>query len=263
MTRTVVAHTNSYHTYPFEVALDGIAEAGYRWVELSAVADWTPHVSLEDDPREVATRLGDRGLQAIAIAGHSDLTTDSGMQTAIEGVEWAADYGLGLFTTAIGGHASQREDLDAFLVRIGALAAVAERLEVTVALEIHGEIMATGQASMPLIDRIGSEAIRVKYDTGNCEFYGGVRAVDDIHHVGSCLVNIDAKDKLGGVGEWDFPPPGDGHIDWKRLLAVLDDLQYDGPLTVEVEFTGEPWPPVQEVTRAMRRAREFLVGLST
>jgi hypothetical protein len=44
-------HTNSYHTYSLEEALEGIAAAGYRYVELSAVRGWTEHVPLDADAK--------------------------------------------------------------------------------------------------------------------------------------------------------------------------------------------------------------------
>src|SRR4051794_34378222 len=37
-------HTNSYHTYGLAEALEGIAAAGYKYVELTAVRGWTEHV---------------------------------------------------------------------------------------------------------------------------------------------------------------------------------------------------------------------------
>lgn len=261
MTNALVAHTNSYHTYDFDEAMVGIADAGYTAVELSAVEGWTEHVSLDDDPDTVRARLAEHGLKAVALSGHSDLTTDHGLDLGVRGVQWAAAYGLKHFTTAVGGHSSQEESESAFMERIGKLADVAEEKGVTVALEVHGDVMATGAKTRPLIERIGSTAVRVKYDTGNCEFYGGVKAVDDIHHVTDLLVNVDAKDKLGGQGEWNFPAPGSGHIDWARLVSILDEHGYDGPLTVEIEFTGEPWPPLADVTAAMRSARDALEAL--
>jgi L-ribulose-5-phosphate 3-epimerase len=256
----IVAHANSYHTYGFDDALKGIAEAGYTNIELSAVEGWTEHIHLDDDPDAVRTRVDGHGLEAVALAGHSDLTTDYGLAVGVRGIEWAAAYGLKHFTTAIGGHASRAESREAFLERIGTLAGTAERLGLTIALEIHGEIMASGEATRPLIDEIGSDAVRVKYDTGNCEYYGGVSAVDDIHHVMDLLVNIDAKDKLGGQGVWNFPAPGAGHVDWPRLVAILRRAGYDGFYTVEIEFEGT-WPPLPEVNRAMRSAREYLTEL--
>ena len=43
----LAGHTNSYHTYGVDEALAGIAQAGFRGVELSAVPGWTEHVSLD------------------------------------------------------------------------------------------------------------------------------------------------------------------------------------------------------------------------
>ena len=53
MANPLAGHTNSYHTYGFDEALAGIAEAGFKHVELSAVPGWTEHVDLDDDPAEV------------------------------------------------------------------------------------------------------------------------------------------------------------------------------------------------------------------
>ena len=47
MQNPLAGHTNSYHTYGHDEALAGIAAAGYRYVELSAVPGWTEHVDLD------------------------------------------------------------------------------------------------------------------------------------------------------------------------------------------------------------------------
>jgi len=36
---------------------------------------------------------------------------------------------------------------------------------------------------------------------------------------------------------------------------------YAGPLSVEIEFKGEPWPPITEVDDAMARSRDYLLLL--
>lgn len=258
---TLAAHTNTFHGYPLEVALTGIVEAGYRHVELAAVRGWTEHVDVDADPAPTMSLLDQMGLTAIALSGHSDLTTPDGVSLAIRAIQWTEAAGLDLMTTAIGGHASQDEDLSSFLAGIGAIADAADRANVTVALEVHGEHMATGLQSRQLIEEINSEWIRIKYDTGNVEYYGGEKAVDDIHHALPYLVNVDAKDKLGGLGHWDFPPPGAGSIDWARLIQILHAGGYTGPVTVEIEFQGEPWPPPSEITAALALARNTLSPL--
>src|SRR5439155_2579581 len=137
----LAGHTNTYHTYGFEEALAGIAGAGYRYVELSAVPGWTEHVDLDTPPADVRRKLEDHGLEAVSLSGHSDLTTPEGLEHGIKAVRWAADYGLPIMNTAVGGHQSADENEAAFLGNVGKLADAAESAGVIVALEIHGDIM--------------------------------------------------------------------------------------------------------------------------
>ena len=261
MTHPLAGHTNSYHTYSFDEALQGIADSGYRGVELSAVPGWTEHVVLDDGQAEVRAKLEHYGLTPVSLSGHSDLTTPDGLAHGIKAVRWAADYGIPIVNTAIGGHASQEESETAFLQNVGALADAAEAAGVVVGLEIHGEIMASGAKTLPLLEKIGRDSIRVNYDTANCEFYGDVAAVDDLPSIAPFLVHVHLKDKVGGPGVWDFPAPGSGHVDFARLLEVLGEAGYDGPYSVEIEFKGEPWPPLDEVTAAMTSSYRHLASL--
>jgi sugar phosphate isomerase/epimerase len=260
MANPLAGHTNSYHTYSFENSLAGIAEAGFTSVELSAVPGWTEHVSL-DGVDEVKRTLDGYGLTAVSLSGHSDLTTREGLEHGIKAVRWAARYGIPIVNTAIGGHASQEESEAAFLANVGELADAAEAEGVIVALEIHGDIMASGAKTLPLVERIGRESIRVNYDTANCEFYGGVRAVDDIPAIAQYVAHVHLKDTTGGKGNWNFPACGDGTVDFARVVELFREAGYTGPYSVEIEFQGEPWPPLEDVNAAMRRSYEHLSGL--
>jgi L-ribulose-5-phosphate 3-epimerase len=261
MRNALAGHTNSFHTYNREEAFAGIAEAGYRSVELTAVEGWTEHVDLDADTAELRARLAHYDLEPVVLSGHSDLTTSDGLAYGIKAVRWCAGYGLPVMNTAIGGHASQEENESAFLANIEALAAEAEDAGVDVALEIHGDIMASGARTLPLLERIGHPRIKVAYDTGNCEFYGDVKAVDDIAAIAPYLANVHLKDHRGGKGVWDFPEPGGGTIDFSAVLGLLESAGYSGPLSVEIEFQGEPWPPLADVTAAMQRANAHLHAL--
>ena len=66
MKNPVAGHTNTYHTYSLDDALAGIAAAGFRYVELSAVPGWTEHVDVHADPADMRRRLERRGLAAVA-----------------------------------------------------------------------------------------------------------------------------------------------------------------------------------------------------
>jgi sugar phosphate isomerase/epimerase len=257
----LAGHTNTYHTYSFDDALDGIAAAGYRYVELSAVPGWTEHVDLDTSPTHVRRRLEQQGLEAVSLSGHSDLTTRDGLAHGIAAVRWAADYGLPIVNTAVGGHQSADENEAAFLDNVAELADAADSAGVVVALEIHGDIMASSDVTIPLLEKIGRDSIRVNYDTANVEFYSGEKAVEDLPKILPYLAHVHLKDTTGGKGNWDFPAIGTGTVDFDRVLAILRDAGYTGPYSVELEFTGEPWPPLADVTEAMRRSREHLTTL--
>jgi sugar phosphate isomerase/epimerase len=259
----LAGHTNTYHTYGLDDALAGIAGAGYRHVELSAVPGWTEHVQLNGTD-ELRRKLETNGLTPVSLSAHSDLTTNDGLDHGVRAVRWAADFGIPIVNTAIGGHASKEESEKAFLDNVGALADAADHAGVVVALEIHGDIMASGEKTLPLLERIGRDSIKVNYDTANVEFYSGSKAVDDLPTIAPHLAHVHLKDTTGGKGNWDFPALGTGVVEFERVLDILRQAGYTGPYSVELEFQGEPWPPLEDVNDAMRRSYEHLsrLGLS-
>src|SRR5438552_7028115 len=137
MTNPLAGHTNSYHTYSHDEALEGIAAAGFEHVELSAVPGWTEHVDLEADKGALRRKLDGYGLAAVSLSGHSDLTTPDGLEHGIKAVRWAAAYGVPIVNTAVGGHQSADENEAAFLANIGRLADAGEEARTVVALQSH------------------------------------------------------------------------------------------------------------------------------
>ncbi len=130
-----------------------------------------------------------------------------------------------------------------------------------VALEIHGDIMASSDVTIPLIEKIGRESVRVNYDTANVEFYSGDLAVDDLPKITPYLAHVHLKETTGGKGNWNFPAIGAGTVDFGRVLAILEQAGYSGPYSVEIEFQGEPWPALADVDDAMRSSYEHLAAL--
>ena len=67
--------------------------------------------------------------------------------------------------------------------------------------------------------------------------------------------------EVGGPRVWNFPAPGEGHVDFAAVLKAFADVGFTGPYGVEIEFEGEPWPPLDEVNRAMASAYRHLSSL--
>jgi sugar phosphate isomerase/epimerase len=259
----LAGHTGSYFSYSVDEALAGIAAAGFRHVELSAVPGNTDHVDVHAEPSDLRAKLEHHGLQAVSVSGHSNLTTREGLEYGLAVVRWAERFGVPIVNTAVGGHATDVDESEsAFLANIGTLGDAAQAAGITVALEIHGDLMASGERSVPLLDKIGHPAVKANYDTANVEYYAGVAAADDLPFIADRVAHVHLKDARGGKGNWDFPAIGEGHVDFERVLAILRDAGYQGPFSVEIEFSGTtPWPPLEEVNEAMSTSHRALVAL--
>ncbi|MEA3335098.1 MAG: sugar phosphate isomerase/epimerase family protein [Chloroflexota bacterium] len=264
MQNILAGHTNSYHTYGLDEALQGIAAAGFEYVELSAVDGYTEHVPIDATDEQIAEikgKLDQLGLKVSALSGHSDLTTAEGVVVGKKAIDLCTKLGVSLMNTAIGGHYSEDEDKDAFMGYVHELADYAAEQDVVIGLEVHGDIMASGALSIPIIKEIGRDNVGINYDTANCVFYADVQAVDDISATVPYLVHVHLKDSAGGKGVWNFPAVGEGLVDFSGILNLLEEEGYTGPFSVEIEFQGEPFPPLAEVDRSMKVSYETLSNL--
>ena len=257
-------HTNSYHTYSLEEALEGIAAAGFKFVELSSVKGWSEFVPLDADGKtlnSIQRMLNKLGLIPISLSGHSDLTTADGLKDGKMAIDLCERLGIDIMNTAVGGHSSQHEDEASFMGNVHYLADYAAARDILIGLEIHGELTNTGKNAVAVLEKINRPNVLVNYDTANCEFYGNVKAVDDIATCIDKMIHCHLKDKGAEGRVWNFPAVGKGHVDFKKILAILKKGGYTGPFSVEIEFKGEPWPALKAVNAAMKQSYKALSEL--
>jgi sugar phosphate isomerase/epimerase len=258
--------TNTYHTYSLEDSLAGAQQAGFTNVELTSVPGWTEHVRRDATDEELAhvkDLLRKYGQTAISFAGHSDLASDSGVGEFRKALNIAHKLGIGYVTTSTGGHdASSHGSLDEqremFLARIRPLCDEAAGMGITICLETHGGLVANGKLSAELVQLIDRPNIGINYDPGNVIFYGNTDPTEDIKAAAPYVKHMHAKDNIGGYQVWNFPAAGTGEVNFAPIFAALDAAGFDGPVSVEIEFQGEPWPPLEEVHAAAKSAHDFL-----
>lgn len=258
--------TNSYHTYSLEEALDGIAGAGFRSVELSSVPGWTEHIRRDADDTElqrVRDLLAKHHLTAVSMSGHTDLASEQGAEDFRKVLRIAKALNIPMVTTSTGGHddssqGSPGEQKAAFLALFRPLADEAAQMGIGICLETHGGISATGAMAAELVREIDRPNVGVNYDTGNVIFYGSTRPEADITAAVDVVTHMHIKDKIGGPGVWNFPAIGTGEIDFTPIFDALDKAGFHGPCSVELEFQGEPWPSLDAVNRALSQSYAFL-----
>jgi sugar phosphate isomerase/epimerase len=266
MADRLAVSTNSYHSYSLEEALAGIAAAGFTSVELSSVPGWTEHVlrdSTDDDLARVAELLKQHGLDAISLSGHSDLASDAGIAEFRKSLNIAHRLGIRYVTTSTGGHDASsegtvEEQRVAFLDRFRPLADEAAANSIQICLETHGGVSATGAMAAQLVQEIDRPNVGINYDTANVIFYGEVRPETDILAAAPFINHLHIKDQVGGPGVWNFPQIGTGEIDFTPIFGALNDVGFTGPCSIEMEFQGEPWPPLDEVETALRNSLAYL-----
>jgi len=258
------ANLTSYYAFELEPALEGVAAAGYRHVELASVRGVVEHIPLEADAAAIdktSQLLARYDLTAIGLGGHSDLTTEQGLRDARLAVDLCSRLTIPILNTAVGGVFNENEDEALFLANIDGLAGYAEERGVAVGLEIHGTLTGTGRKTRDLVEKVGRANVGVTYDTGNCEYFGRVRPEDDLPETLPTVIHCHLKDTVGGQRVWNFPALGEGCLDFAKLLSMFAESAYTGAFTVEIEGQLGVTPQLEQLNEAMRQSRELLAEL--
>ena len=258
------ANTVCYQPYRLEDALDGIAAAGYRYVELASIPGFVEHVPLEADAAElnaVHRMLDDADLIPISFSGHSDLTTRKGIQEGQCALNICKHLGIGILNTSVGGSFNEDEDEEAFMANIHDFADLAAAHGVLIGIEIHGTLTGTGQKTLALVEKVNHANVGINYDTANSIFFSDVKPEDDLPAALPRVIHCHLKDTVGGHREWNFPAIGEGHVDFNKVLSIFEQGGYSGPFSVEMEFQGDPWPSLEVVNKAIKDSYEYLAGL--
>jgi sugar phosphate isomerase/epimerase len=272
--------TLSYRQESLGRALEGIARAGFRWVEISCVCGYCEHITPETmspaDADRLAKQAAQFGLGISSIAGHVDLKypllgkgediAATGFHLLRKRIDLASHLRVGIVNTGIG-EAREESELDAFYRDFDALLTYAEQRRVKIGLESHAGLTETAQASLALCRRMGRASLGVNYDAGNVHWCTGMNPLDDLgacaDEIADWLIHVHIKDHRGGKGVWDFPPLGEGDVDLAGLVRLLRRIGYDGPCSLEIEFQGpESQDPAAEIIdRGIAESYRFLKDL--
>ncbi len=265
MKRKIGVNSNCYHGYSIEDALEGIAKAGFHYVELTATKGWTEHV-FPDQTFEYLEGLREKmnQLQIIpyAMSGHCNLMDRERLADFIMNIKLAAFFGCDYIVSSVGeAHLQDKEKTSNELVaeHIQLLIPYLEKYGMDLVLESHGD-HAVGAVLKDITDRVGSDRVGINYDTANVIYYGQVRPEEDID---SCMEDVKymhLKDKAGETREWNFPALGQGNVDFPQIFWKLRQAGNNCPFSIEIEFTPDGPGDLETVNQAVRDSAEYLKG---
>lgn len=263
MERIIGVNTNCYHGYSLEEALQGIRDAGFRYVELTATKGWTEHVFPSQSFAQLCAardKMQALGLTPFALSGHTNLMDTARLPDFALNIQLAAFFGCTYIVTSIGeAHLEDKETAgsEGVAANIRTLLPLLEKHGLMLVLELHGD-HATGAVMEEIVRLVGSPRVAINYDTANAIFYGGVDPVQDIDTCMADVAFMHVKDKAGAQREWNFPALGQGTVDLPGVFGKLAAARNNCPLSVEIEFTEKGPADLAEVDRAVKDSAAYL-----
>ena len=250
--------TRPYSDIPVPDACARIAAAGYTDVALFSGAAIDADSS-RDHVLAVRQAVLDSGLSPSMLLGRVDLRNgaDAALATyrrlidnaALLGARWLLEVGL-----------DQEELFGAYLGVIRQAAVHARQAGIGITLKPHGDIALTSQSLIAVHRQINHPAFSICYDPGNIIYYSKGQEIptDHVAEVAPLVKTGIIKDCVVRDGQPDvMVTPGEGMVNWHRVLSALLASGFDGPLYVEC-VGGEP---LDERDRNVRRTLAFLLGM--
>lgn len=258
-------YTRPWDAHEYPVALDAIAEAGFKYVGLMTTKSPTRLViSVKTTPeqaQQVKEDVKQRGLEVISVYGGGIPVAES-LEAGIAGMRKLIDNCVtaGASSLLMGGIGNP-ELYDTYYKAIAECCdyAASQKLEITV--KPHGGLNATGPQCRQCIERVNRRNFNIWYDAGNIYYYsdGKRDPVEDAATVDGLVTGMCIKD-------YEHPKkvditPGTGKVDFKAVLRRLGKGGFTGgPLVVEC-LTRRDSPG--ETLEEARKARAFVEALTS
>ena len=255
-------YTRVFDQFEYPVALDAIAEAGFKYVGLMTTKGKQGAIIKATTPvEEVQTAHSEaakRGLKVLSIYGEFPIS-DS-LEGNVAELKRLVDNTAtcGCPNLMLGGTTDEKL-YQLYYKTIAESCDYAAGKGVGLTIKPHGGQNATGPQCRKAIEMVGKKNFGLWYDPGNIFYYsdGKLDPVADAATVDGLVVGMSVK---------DFLPPkevlvniGEGKVDFPAVFARLKQGGFShGPLIAECLARG----PLENVKAAATKARLFLERLA-
>jgi sugar phosphate isomerase/epimerase len=256
--------TLPYQAFPLTRALQGIKDAGFRYVAWGTTHRGedrknTPVLSVDasvDDARDLAARCRDQGLEPLMMFSGIYPEAKNGLEVLTHRLRQAAAAKITQLLTFGHTEGGQR---DVWVERFRKLGPIARDCGVLLVVKQHGGKTGTGEACAEIVREVNDSGVAVNYDAGNVMDYLDVDPLPDIKKCADTVRRFCLKDHRNWPKDEDCAP-GFGQIDHYQLLAPVAKTGLTIPLCFENIFApAVPRPQEPEaIDRFARRAREFM-----
>ena len=265
----VGCYTRPWVEHDWRVAMDAIAEAGFKYAGLMLTKSKTGLIiSSEtsiDEAREVGEEARKRGLKIPSVYG-GGFPVQNSLEAGVDGLRRLIDNcaAAGARTLMIGGTGDQKL-YRRYYEAVANVCDYAAEKRVGIVLKPHGGLNATGPQCRKTIELVGHKNFTLWYDPGNIYYYsnGELNPAEDARTVpgivtGMCVKDFTMSTKDGKLAKDVMVNPGEGKVDFPAVLAQLRKGGFThGPLVIETLARGD----LPTLLAAARKARKFVDGL--
>jgi len=256
-------YTRPWAQYEYRVALDAIAEAGYKCVGLMTTKGKNGLVlsaaTTPEEAAQVAEEVKKRNLKVVSVYG-GDIPVAQSLEAGIEGLRRLIDNcaACGTMNLLMGGVGDQKL-YEPYYTAIRECCDYAAAKGMGISVKPHGGLNATGPQCRKTVEFVGKKSFGIWYDPGNIFYYsdGKLNPVDDAPSVNGLVMGMCVK---------DFKPPksvdvtpGTGLVDFAAVLAKLKAGGFkSGALVVECLEPGD----LPHTLAEARKVRQFVQNLT-
>jgi sugar phosphate isomerase/epimerase len=254
-------YTRPWDQFELPVALDGVAQAGFRYVGIMTAKGKSWVIITPATPPGEAARVGDearrRGLSVLSVYG--DFRAEATLAEAIVELRRliANCAACGSPDLLLGG--TDKEALYTTYCRaIAECCDFAQSQRVRLSIKPHGGLNATGPQCRQALARVNHPNFGLWYDPGNIFYYsnGELNPVADAATVDGLVVGMSVKDYRHPKEV--LVTPGTGQVDFPRVMDRLRRGGFQrGPLIVECLARGD----LKQLATEAVQARRFLETL--
>ena len=255
-------YTRPWNMYDYRVALDAIAEAGFKYAGLMTAGPKRKlMISISttiEEAKQIDEEVKKRGLTVASVYG--TIPTLKSVEASIKDLMKLIDNcaACGSQNLIMGGTRSEKL-FDAYYKVIAECCDYAEEKKLEISIKPHGGLNATGAQCRKTVEMVGHKNFRIWYDPGNVYYYskGKIDPVADAATVDGLVTGMCIKD-YGGPKSVSITP-GTGQVDFPALMARLRQGGFtSGPLIVECIKLGDKKQTLAEA----KKVRQFLEELT-
>ncbi len=245
---------------PFRRSLLEIQPLGVSGVELEAVGDLAPKSLTATGRRELKHLLRSHGLDCSAVVcplrhGLDEKERqDERIEHVMAAMTFSFDLGPRIVLVQAGRIPEKDDDPRSVILResLTALAAFGDRTGAQLALDSGAD---SPDVLAAFLDHFDTASLGVHFNPANF-LINGHDPYKAARLLNRRILNTHAKDARSiSPNKLQEVPLGHGSIDWLQLLAVFEEIEYRGYLTVAPDHSSAPVP---EVTAAVQFLQRFV-----